>query len=70
MAPFASHLQVHAGVEVYVAHASPHRYVGSPLLRVVADEVEAQSKTATEKLKEKKKMSFEEFKALLDKGLV
>jgi uncharacterized coiled-coil DUF342 family protein len=38
--------------------------------RVVDAESEAQSKTATEKLKEKKKMSFEEFKALLDKGLV
>ncbi len=38
--------------------------------QVVDAEAEAQRKTATEKLKEKKKMSFEEFKSLLDKGLV
>ena len=47
-----------------------HRFEEERRKRVVADEVEAQSKIATEKLKEKKKMSFEEFKALLDKGLV
>ena len=47
-----------------------HRLEEAKRKKVVAAEVEAQSKTATEKLKEKKKMSFEEFKALLDKGLV
>lgn len=39
--------------------------------RLVADtESEAQSRTATKKLMEKKKMSLEEFKALMEKGLV
>jgi uncharacterized coiled-coil DUF342 family protein len=39
--------------------------------KLVADaELEARSKTATEKLKQKKKMSFQEFKALSEKGLV
>ena len=33
-------------------------------------ELKARRKTATEKLKQKKKMSFQEFKALSDKGLV
>jgi len=47
-----------------------HRLEEEKRKRIVDAEVEAQSKTATEKLKEKKKMSFEEFKSLLDKGLV
>jgi uncharacterized coiled-coil DUF342 family protein len=38
--------------------------------QLVAAEAEAQRKTAAEKLKDRKKLSFEEFKALLDKGLV
>ncbi len=39
--------------------------------KLAADaELEARRKTATAKLKQKKKMSFQEFKALSDKGLV
>jgi uncharacterized coiled-coil DUF342 family protein len=47
-----------------------HRLEAEKRRQVVDAEAEAQSKTAAEKLKEKKKMSFEEFKSLLDKGLV
>jgi uncharacterized coiled-coil DUF342 family protein len=47
-----------------------HRLEAARRQRLVDAEAEAQRKTATEKLKDRKKLSFEEFKALLDKGLV
>ncbi len=35
----AAQHQIHAGVEIDIAHASPHRHIWPPLRRVVADEV-------------------------------
>ena len=62
----------------YAACLEQRRAVTAQLRRVEAArrqlaadaEAEAQRRTAAEKLKDRKKLSFEEFKALVDKGLV